>query len=154
MKNIKEAVDLLLRVFLVLQGGALLLLLGIEVFFRYVLESALSWPEEVAGMIFVWFTLVGTAYLVNENSHIAFSLISKRSPDWVKKVLGVFSQLIVIAYAVFMVVPGMRYVKMFSFVTSPAANINLTWVNMAVPASGVLIIFYSLINIYQTIATP
>jgi len=153
MKRFQEAVDLLLRVFLVLLGGALLILLGIEVFFRYVLESALSWPEEVAGMVFVWFTLVGTAYLVGENSHIAFSLISKRSPPWVKKALGVLSQLVIIAYAVIMVVPGAEYVKMFSFVTSPAANINLTWVNMAVPVSGVIIIFYSLINIYQTLAT-
>lgn len=153
MKRFQEAVDLLLRVFLVLLGGALLILLGIEVFFRYVLESALSWPEEVAGMVFVWFTLVGTAYLVGENSHIAFSLISKRSPPWVKKALGVLSQLVIIAYAVIMVVPGAEYVKMFSFVTSPAANINLTWVNMAVPVSGALIIFYSLINIYQTLAT-
>ncbi len=153
MERIKGAVDLLLRGLLVLLGGALLVLLGIEVFFRYVLESALSWPEEVAGMIFVWFTLVGTAYLVGENTHIAFSLISKRSPQWVKKVLGIFSQLVIIAYAAVMVVPGARYVKMFSFVTSPAANINLTWVNMAVPVSGVLIIFYSLINIYHTLTT-
>ncbi len=153
MKRFKEAVDLLLRVFLVVLGGALLILLGIEVFFRYILESALSWPEEVAGMIFVWFTLVGTAYLVGENSHIAFSLISKRSPRWVGKVLGIFSQLVIIAYAVVMVVPGVQYVKMFSFVTSPAANINLTWVNMAVPVSGVLIVFYSLTNIYRTLTT-
>jgi len=129
------------------------LLLGIEVFFRYVLESALSWPEEVAGMVFVWFTLVGTAYLVGENSHIAFSLISKRTPPWVGKVLGIFSQLIVIAYALIMVVPGAKYVRMFSFVTSPAANINLTWVNLAVPVSGGLIIFYALINIHQTLAS-
>ncbi len=129
------------------------MLLGIEVFFRYVLESALSWPEEVAGMVFVWFTLVGTAYLVGENSHIAFSLISKRTPPWVGKVLGIFSQLIVIAYALIMVVPGAKYVRMFSFVTSPAANINLTWVNLAVPVSGGLIIFYALINIHQTLAS-
>ncbi len=153
MKRVKEAVDLSLRIFMVLLGGTLLVLLGIEVFFRYVLESALSWPEEVAGMIFVWFTLVGTAYLVGENSHIAFSLISKRSPRWVGKTLGIFSQLVIVAYAVVMVIPGARYVKMFSFVTSPAANINLTWVNMAVPVSGALIIFYALINIYQTITT-
>ena len=153
MKRFREGVDLLLRAFLVLQGGALLLLLGIEVFFRYVLESALSWPEEVAGMVFVWFTLVGTAYLVGENSHIAFSLISKRTPPWVGKVLGIFSQLIVIAYALIMVVPGAKYVRMFSFVTSPAANINLTWVNLAVPVSGGLIIFYALINIHQTLAS-
>ncbi len=148
--SFEKVLNIIIKFVLAIQGFALLSLLGIEVFFRYVLNSALSWPGEVAGFVFVWFTLLGTAYLVGENAHIAFSLISSRVPDSVKKSLYLFTQLMILGYAYFMIFPGYRYTKMFSFAVSPAAGISMAWLYSAVPVSGVLISFYAFINMAST----
>ena len=148
----RKILNSILKFLLAIQGFALLSLLGIEVFFRYVINSALSWPGEVAGFVFVWFTLLGTAYLVGENSHIAFSLISSRVSNPLKNVLYFFSQVSIIFYSYFMIVPGFKYTKLFSFAVSPAAGINMSWLYSAVPVSGVIIILYSTMNIIDLVS--
>lgn len=130
-----------------IQGMVLVGLMGIEVFFRYIMGRALSWPEEVAGIVFVWFTLLGIAVVMKDDSHISFDFLIKRLPKIAAKGIAIFSFLIIMAYAVAMIYTGYTYSKMFSFETSPAANINLLWVNISVPLSGGLIFLYALLKL-------
>ncbi len=151
MGRVKRAINHLLVALLFIQGLALIAIIGLEVFYRYVLGSALSWPEEVAGIIFVWFTLLGIVVLEGEGSHISFNIIDKFLPDILAKALRVSSHLIVITYGVVMIIYGLKYSLLFKYETSPAAGINLIWLNMSVPISGVLLIFFTLFNLVDTI---
>ena len=130
-----------------IQGMVLVALMGVEVFYRYIVGRALSWPEEVAGIVFVWFTLLGIAVVMKDDNHISFDFIIKRLPKMAAKGVAVFSFLIIMAYAVAMIYAGYAYSKMFSFETTPAANINLIWVNISVPLSGGLIFLYALLKL-------
>ncbi len=136
---------------LVVQGAALVVLIGIEVLYRYVLHSALSWPEEVAGIVFVWFTLLGVAVGLREESHISFDLVTKRSPPLLRKAILVFAHLTAIVYAGFMIRYGWSYAWMFSFETTPAAEINTLWLNLSLPVSGVLIALFALLKIIHVV---
>jgi len=137
--------------FVFVQGMGLVILIGIEVLFRYALANALSWPEEVAGILFTWFTLIGTVLVTRSGEHIEFSSLLVRLPPGVNKALGVFNQLIIGAFAVFMVIYGYNYAMMFTFEKTPAAGINLLWLNFALPVNGLLILLYALWNILKII---
>jgi TRAP-type C4-dicarboxylate transport system permease small subunit len=134
-----------------IQGMVLVGLMGIEVFFRYIMGRALSWPEEVAGIVFVWFTLLGIAVVMKDDSHISFDFLIKRLPKIAAKGIAIFSFLIIMAYAVAMIYAGYTYSKMFSFENTPAANINLLWVNISVPLSGGLIFLYALLKLLEIV---
>ena len=134
---------------LVLQGFGLVVLIGLEVFFRYVIGNALSWPEEVAGIVFVWFTLLGVALVMREDEHIAFDFLMKNAPPIVGKIITLFSLLMIQFYALFMVYFGYSYARTFSFETTPAVQINLLWVTLSVPVSGLLIVIYSLLKMVE-----
>ncbi len=138
--------------FVFAQGMGLVILIGIEVLFRYALANALSWPEEVAGILFTWFTLIGTVLVTRSGEHIEFSSLLVRLPPGVNKALGVFNQLIIGAFAVFMVIYGFNYAMMFTFEKTPAAGINLLWLNFALPVNGLFILLYALWNILKIIA--
>jgi len=137
--------------FVFVQGMGLVILIGIEVLFRYALANALSWPEEVAGILFTWFTLIGTVLVTRSGEHIEFNSLLVRLPPGVNKALGVFNQLIIGAFAVFMVIYGYHYAMMFTFEKTPAAGINLLWLNFALPVNGLLILLYALWNILKII---
>ncbi len=137
--------------FVFVQGMGLVILIGIEVLFRYALANALSWPEEVAGILFTWFTLIGTVLVTRSGEHIEFSSLLVRLPPGVNKAVGVFNQLIIGAFAVFMVIYGYNYAMMFTFEKTPAAGINLLWLNFALPVNGLLILLYALWNILKII---
>jgi TRAP-type C4-dicarboxylate transport system permease small subunit len=131
----------------VIQGISLVVLIGIEVFFRYILQNSLSWPEEVAGISFVWFTLLGVAIGLQEDSHISFDLITKHSPPLLRKIILIFAHLMAIVYAWFMIRYGTAYALMFSFETTPAAQINTLWLNFSLPVSGGFIIIFAVFKI-------
>jgi len=151
-----EAVDRLLTkllVFLIfLQGMSLVVLIGLEVLFRYALGNALSWPEEVAGILFTWFTLIGTVLVTRSGEHIEFNSLLVRLPSGVNQALAVFNQLIIGAFAMFMLVYGYKYAMMFTFEKTPAAGINLLWLNLALPLNGLFILLYALWNILKILS--
>jgi TRAP-type C4-dicarboxylate transport system permease small subunit len=151
IERIEKLLLKVLTVILVLQGIGLVALIGVEVLFRYVIGSALSWPEEVAGIVFVWFTLFGIALVMREDEHIAFDSLMQHSSPWVRKGIRIFSQLIIAGYALFMVYYGYTYAAMFTFEKTPAARINLLWLNLAVPLSGILLFFYSLLKMVESL---
>ena len=154
--SLVAAVDRLLNkilVFLVfIQGIGLVILIGLEVLFRYALGNALSWPEEVAGILFTWFTLIGTVLVTRSGEHIEFSTLLARLPPGLNKAVSVFNHLVISTFALFMVVYGYQYAMMFTFEKSPAAGINLLWLNFALPVNGLFIVLYGVWNILKIIS--
>jgi TRAP-type C4-dicarboxylate transport system permease small subunit len=132
---------------LILQGISLVLIIGISVFFRYVVGAALSWPDEVAGIIFVWYTLLGIVVLVGSESHIAFDLIGNYAPPFISKSIKLLSQCIILLYGAIMAVYGWKYFQLFPDETSPAAGIDLSYLKIAIPVTGVLVVAYVILNI-------
>jgi TRAP-type C4-dicarboxylate transport system permease small subunit len=149
IERIEKLLLKVLTFILILQGIGLVVLIGLEVFFRYIIGSALSWPEEVAGIVFVWFTLFGIALVMREDEHIAFDSLMRHSSPRVVKTVMTFCQLIIAAYALLMIYYGYTYASMFTFEKTPAARINLLWLNLAVPFSGTLLFLYSLLKILE-----
>lgn len=147
MQRVKDFLDRFIMAVLVTQGICLVLIIGIAVFFRYVMGSALSWPEEVAQIIFVWYTLLGVVVLVGSDSHIAFDFMEKSTPPGVSCLISIFSRLMVMLYGGIMAVYGWQYMMMFSDEVSPAAGINLCWLKISVPVAGVILIFFVCFNL-------
>ncbi len=137
-----------------LLGGLLVFLIGTGVFFRYVVGQALSWPEEIAGIIFVWFTLLGVVLLTQSGEHIEFSYFIKRLNRRCTKILSAFTQISIALFSLLMIFYGYRYALMFLSERTPAAGVPVLWLNLSLPISGVLILFYSQLNIYKLVRSP
>ena len=150
MERVKIFLDRLLMAVLVTQGICLVLIIGVAVFFRYVMGAALSWPEEVAQIIFVWYTLLGVVVLVGEDSHIAFDFMEQNTPPVIRFLIRIFSRLLVMVYGGVMAVYGWQYMMMFPDEVSPAAGINLCWLKISVPVAGVILIFFVCFNLIST----
>ncbi len=149
MQRIRRIIDQIILGILALQGMVLVGIICLAVFFRYVIGAALSWPEEVAGILFVWYTLLGVVALAGSNAHIAFDVIEQKAPRIVGFLIKVLSQTIIILYGLVMVVYGWKYLRAFPFETSPAAGINLVWLKSAIPLSGILIVIYVSLNLIE-----
>ena len=154
MERIVHLLDKIIMAVLVLQGISLVGIVCLAVFFRYVVGIALSWPEEIAGIIFVWYTLLGIVVLVAADAHIAFDAINKYLPPVIGKAIKLLSQLIIILYGAVMAIYGWKYLKAFPFEESSAAGINLSWLKIAIPLTGTLIVIYVFINMITKLKQP
>jgi len=132
-------------------GLGLVSVIGLEVFFRYAMGRALSWPEEVGGILFVWFTVFGVVLITRSGEHVEFTFVLGRMGSRLQRWVRVFGQSVVCLVAVAMIVYGYRYAGLLGFERTPAAQINVLWLNAAMPTGGLLILFYSVRSILKIV---
>lgn len=109
--------------------GTMLILMGLQVFMRYVLARSLSWPEEMIRFIFIWFVFIGMSYCVRENIHLRVDLLEIGVPR-LKKALNVVQDLVFFAFCAYMIRPALAGIGMLmrNGQTSPAMDIPMSLV--------------------------
>ena len=60
--------------------AAMVCVMGLQVFMRYVLASSLSWPEELTRYMFIWFVFLGIGYGIRYDVHIRVNIIETFFP--------------------------------------------------------------------------
>lgn len=100
------------------------ILMAIQVILRYVFHNSLSWVEEVVTYFHVWCGFIGLSYCIRHDADMRID-ISGIIPKSVAKVLRWVSDLILMAFYLYMGVTGIGVVQslMATGQKSPAAQI-------------------------------
>ena len=109
----------------------------LQVFYRYVLNNSLYWPEEAARWAFVWTVFLGMALGIARHGHIAIDILAARLKGRARDAHGVFAQAAVTVASLVFVDQGFGLVAKSSYV-SPALEWPYVYLYLAVPAGGVL----------------
>jgi C4-dicarboxylate transporter DctM subunit len=113
----------------------------IQVFFRYALNSALSWPEEMARFAFVWFVFLGAALLTRGSRHIVIDLLPRSLGPRALRVHAFAARLVSAAASAFLLVYGASLVLQSTHV-SPALQWPYTYFYLAVPTGATLSLLF------------
>jgi TRAP-type C4-dicarboxylate transport system permease small subunit len=104
LSSYQRLMDVLYIFAMWLAGIALLLMVAvipIGIFARYVLNSALSWPEPIAIMCMVTFTFIGAAVAYRAGSHIMVAMVTDRLPPALKKFSALLADIMMLAISLF-----------------------------------------------------
>ncbi len=154
MQKIKEIIDVILKWILVVIMGAMVINVLWQVFTRFVLQDPSSFTEELARYMLVWIGILGASYVAGQKMHLAIDLLSTKLSAKSKIYLELFIESSVLLFSLtVMVIGGVRlvYVTLTLDQISAALQIQLGYVYLVLPISGVLIIFYSLYYIAKSI---
>lgn len=123
------------EVMLVFALSYITLCMMLQIFMRHVVGQSLSWSEESIRFVFVWMIFMGFGIGVRENRHISILVIKNALSPRNKIVLEIISNLIFLAYSIFIVYYGVEVVQSFVSMgqTSPALNIPMGLVYLAAP---------------------
>ena len=105
--------------------GVTVIIVVLQVFFRYVLNSSLSWSEEAARYLFIWAALLGFSSSVEARRLFSFEMLAARLPAFGRRVCA---GLYVIAALVFLwaiVVNGGLLAARTMSQTSPAMGLPM-----------------------------
>jgi TRAP-type C4-dicarboxylate transport system permease small subunit len=146
----RKLIDLLTSRLLILLVALMVLNVLWQVATRYVSNSPSSFTDELAGFLLIWVGMLGAAYATGQRMHLAIDLLPRRSSPAKQRVFNLVVNLLVAGFAVaVMVVGGARLV----FITltlnqvSSALGLPLGYVYAIVPVSGLLIAYYSILNL-------
>ena len=149
MNKINEVIKKGLIVILI--GLLCLLLITVlwQVFSRFILHSPSSFTDEFSRYLLIWLSFLGSAYLVTLQEHIAITILSDKL-DRKHYVILKYSVILVFSVLV-MIIGGFSLVKTMLEMNqlSSALQLQVGWVYIVLPISGILISIFSLNNISQ-----
>jgi TRAP-type C4-dicarboxylate transport system permease small subunit len=111
-----------------------------------------SFTDELSRFLLIWIGLLGASYATGKKMHLTIDLLPNSLTGRKKKILNLIIHLLVMLFAfLVMVIGGIRlvYITLTLGQTSSALEIPLGYIYMIVPVSGIMIIFYSILNLVE-----
>lgn len=81
MKALFSLIDALVEALGLLVTCALIVVAFIQVFWRYVLNNALPWPEEISLMLFLWMSYLGVVMAMKREAHLRVDAFVMALPE-------------------------------------------------------------------------
>lgn len=142
----EEMIDKFVKISIVIFFSLLIFSCSLQVFTRYVLNSAFSWTEELARYSFIWANLLGAAFCTKKGTHATVTAISDRFNEKLKVKINIFVQIVIFLVAIVMVIYGSELTIRTIHQTSAAMKISMALVNASVPICGFFILIYVIRN--------
>ena len=120
-----------------------------QVITRFIFANPSSFTGELARFLLIWLGLLGACYASGKKMHLAIDIVPDRMQGKKRAAVMIFIQGVVFLFALFvMVIGGTRLVAMTFALqqVSAALGIKLGYVYLVLPISGILIMFYSIID--------
>lgn len=132
MGKVKKIAGNLDQILMAVTMAIVCILLIVQVFFRYVLNSPLIWSEECARYMFVWTVMLGLGYNVRTKNNISVSLVTSRLPQGVQRGMEYITDLIVLASYLFCLPPILKYLEAQSRIRSTAMRMPMGFLAVSV----------------------
>lgn len=123
----------------------------IEIFWRYVLDSPLTWPYETTTITFVWTVLFGAIYTMRKRQHMVFSLIyDLMSPRFQRIMRFISNGLVFVGFGI-AVFPSYQFISFMHLQTTPVFNVPFSMIYAPFLLFLVMVMYYSLRDIIDDI---
>jgi TRAP-type C4-dicarboxylate transport system permease small subunit len=144
-----KKLNAIIKYILVILLGLMFVLVTVQVILRYVFNSALSWSEELVRFIFVWATFLGAAIGIKEHIHIGVDAIVNLLPASVRRWADTIVYLIIFVFGIVLIAAGMPVVFLTHSQLSPALDLPMSYVYIAIPLAGFLSIVYAIAEVFK-----
>lgn len=152
----KEKINKFIGWFLALLMGLMFLAVLWQVFTRYLLGAASTFTEELARFLLIWIGLLGSAYISGSNMHLAIDILPQKLKGKNKQILSLIINIIIILFAATALIIGggkLVYITYLLGQTSAALQVPLAYIYIIIPISGVLVIYYKVLNLIEIYTT-
>ncbi|MDI6600824.1 MAG: TRAP transporter small permease [Thermoanaerobacteraceae bacterium] len=112
-----------------------------NVIFRYFLDFSIASTEELSRFMFIWISFIGSALALRYSEHLSIDFITNILPDFMKKVVMIFDQFVVLIIVSLMGVGGWRMTISDMAVRSSATDIPLGYIDAIVPIVAIIMVF-------------
>lgn len=118
----------------------------LQVFYRYALNSSLVWSEEVVQFVLLWTVMLGSAVATDQGAHIVLNPLDDRLSLRGRRIRSAVAEVCSIVFCAALFWTGCQLVWRTRIMTSSAADIPMYVVYLSMPVGAALIIFFSTVH--------
>lgn len=148
MKIIGKAIDVIFNIIkylITLLFIVLVVLVFLQVFNRFVLNTSMTWSTEIANYSMMWIALLGSAMLLRNKGHMAINNIIDALHGVPQKIVTIISVLLQFVFVIAWIYGCTAYLPTVAGQYSPALRLNMGMINSVFLITGILM-FLSLFD--------
>ncbi len=117
-----------------------------QVVFRYVLQASLSWSEELARFLLMWFAALSTAYAMKTGAHFALRFVVDRSPAAAQRFIGLLVAGSTAAFLLVFAYQSLRFAIEVRDMLAPATRMSMAIPYSSAFVGSALTLYYAIIQ--------
>ncbi|HUV08696.1 MAG TPA: TRAP transporter small permease [Spirochaetia bacterium] len=82
----------------------MIVVVGMQVFFRYVVNRPLAWPEELSGFLLIWLTFLVADILVKRKGHVEVEYFFNKMSPKAQEIATIIINAYIIVFLIFLIV--------------------------------------------------
>jgi TRAP-type C4-dicarboxylate transport system permease small subunit len=145
--RIADGVDLVARI---VAGAGLIgmvVVITLQVLFRYFLDQSLAWTEEISRFLFIITSFIAITVAHRRQMHAGYSSLVTKLPTAVRRAVIIGVDLVSIAFFVVVGLSSRNLIKVGFDSLAPATGIPMAWIYLVFPVFAVLGVVFSLEHI-------
>ena len=143
-KTFSKTLNTWVKHFIFTLGLAMTIIVVVQVFARYVLNSSLFWSEELARYCLVWISFLGASVAYHDGLHPGVNLLGSKLSPAMKVFLALVVHLVSLGLFGIMVFHGFKFAFFVRLQITPALSIP-KWIIMGIlPLSGIIFMIHGL----------
>nr|WP_245176064.1 TRAP transporter large permease subunit [Cupriavidus sp. AcVe19-6a] len=116
---------------------------------RYVLNTPITWSDELASILFIWLSMLGASIAFQRGQHMRMTALVGKANTTNRRILEVAAVAVPLAFMVAILHPAIDYALEESIVTTPALEISNLWRAAALPTGVALMIVFAAFRIIK-----
>jgi TRAP-type C4-dicarboxylate transport system permease small subunit len=145
-----DVVNVVIRYVLVLLLAGMTVLIGWQVFARFVVGESLTFSEEVSRFAMVWLVVLGAAYAAQSGRLIKVDVLEHVLGSGARKAAIITAGCVSIVFYLVLVVFGMFITEAVSFQRTPATEISMSVPMAALPVGGAFLVLNTVYHLFAT----
>ena len=124
--------------------GGLVIMVFSGVIARYVFNYSLSWSDELAGLLFVWLTMIGSVSAMRRKAHMAMGFFPRFFEARGQRIVGYYVMSGIVIFLIFMIKEGITLTQLMITDRSPVLDIPIGIYYLSLPVGGSLMLLFAL----------
>ena len=133
---------------------AMTLIIGWQVYARYVMNASPSWAEQLSLILMIWYALLAAAAGFHEGFHIKILALQTASDEARARFMRLVAEAVVVLSGALMFIWGLELTAIISSHVVPALGISRAWAYVPLPISGALIVLFAGTRFYGELVRP
>ncbi len=146
LKTLGRGLDRIVAFIVVALLVVMTIITSAGVFWRYVMNDALSWAEELGCYMLVWVSFLGAALATYRGAHIGIDVVYDRLPRWAQRILDIAVNGAIVFFMGAIFLSSRKILPIVHTRISPTLFISMDIPYLVLPISAGIILFQTLVR--------
>ena len=127
--------------------AVMLIVIVLNIVFRYVLFKPFFWSDELSNYLFIWMSFLASAYVMGQDNHVRVTAIEERLPSNVRNIVHLIMNVIMLSVFIWYIAPSFGILK--NLKRSNMMRLPLKYAYFIIPLAFFLMAVHVVNNIIQ-----